>query len=133
MLQFEVKNNSPIAFEMQKTSILHGEDGKSAYQIAVDNGFEGTEQEWLASLHGEDGAPFTYADFTAEQLEALRGPVGPSGYTPVKNVDYFDGRPGADGYTPVRGTDYWTENDQQKIVTDVLAALPTYAGEVKSV
>lgn len=24
--------------------------GKSAYQIAVDNGFEGTEQEWLESL-----------------------------------------------------------------------------------
>ena len=24
--------------------------GKSAYQIAVDNGFKGTEQEWLESL-----------------------------------------------------------------------------------
>jgi hypothetical protein len=30
-------------------------DGKSAYQIAVDNGFEGTETEWLDSLQGEDG------------------------------------------------------------------------------
>lgn len=29
--------------------------GKSAYQIAVDNGFSGTEQEWLLSLKGEDG------------------------------------------------------------------------------
>lgn len=29
------------------------EDGKSAYEIAVDNGFVGTEQEWLASLKGE--------------------------------------------------------------------------------
>ena len=27
-----------------------GDAGKSAYQIAVDNGFEGTEEEWLASL-----------------------------------------------------------------------------------
>jgi OmcA/MtrC family decaheme c-type cytochrome len=27
-----------------------GIDGKSAYEIAVDNGFEGTEQEWLDSL-----------------------------------------------------------------------------------
>ena len=26
--------------------------GKSAYEIAVRNGFEGTEEEWLASLHG---------------------------------------------------------------------------------
>ena len=30
-------------------------NGKSAYEIAVDNGFRGTEQEWLASLKGEDG------------------------------------------------------------------------------
>lgn len=29
--------------------------GKSAYEIAVENGFEGTEEEWLKSLHGEDG------------------------------------------------------------------------------
>jgi serine protease Do len=28
---------------------------KSAYDIAVDNGFVGTETEWLASLKGEDG------------------------------------------------------------------------------
>lgn len=29
-----------------------GVDGKSAYEIACDNGFEGTEEEWLASLSG---------------------------------------------------------------------------------
>lgn len=28
--------------------------GKSAYQIAVENGFVGTESEWLASLKGTD-------------------------------------------------------------------------------
>ena len=27
----------------------------SAYDIAVKNGFVGTEQEWLASLRGKDG------------------------------------------------------------------------------
>lgn len=32
-----------------------GEDGKSAYNIAADNGFKGTEEEWLQSLHGVDG------------------------------------------------------------------------------
>lgn len=32
-----------------------GNPGKSAYQIALDNGFEGTESEWLASLKGEPG------------------------------------------------------------------------------
>lgn len=33
----------------------NGNDGKSAYQIAVDNGFEGTEQEWIDSLKGQKG------------------------------------------------------------------------------
>lgn len=32
-----------------------GKNGKSAYEIAVDNGFEGTEQEWLNSLKGAKG------------------------------------------------------------------------------
>ena len=33
-----------------------GIDGKSAYQIAVEKGFEGDETAWLASLKGEKGA-----------------------------------------------------------------------------
>lgn len=32
-----------------------GADGKSAYQIAVDGGFEGDETAWLSSLKGEPG------------------------------------------------------------------------------
>lgn len=32
-----------------------GEDGLSAYQIAVNNGFVGTEAQWLASLKGPKG------------------------------------------------------------------------------
>ena len=32
-----------------------GLDGKSAYEIAVENGFEGTEEEWLESLVGPEG------------------------------------------------------------------------------
>lgn len=30
-------------------------EGKSAYDIAVENGFDGTEEEWLASLKGDPG------------------------------------------------------------------------------
>ena len=33
---------------------IQGKDGKSAYQIAVENGFIGTEAEWLESLKGND-------------------------------------------------------------------------------
>lgn len=33
-----------------------GADGKSAYEIAVEHGFVGTEEEWLESLQGEPGS-----------------------------------------------------------------------------
>lgn len=32
-----------------------GDPGKSAFEIAVEHGYVGTEEEWLASLHGKDG------------------------------------------------------------------------------
>lgn len=52
------------------------EAGKSAYEIAVEHGFEGTEAEWLESLKGKDGAD---------------GAPGKDG------EDGTDGAPGADG------------------------------------
>ena len=33
-----------------------GADGKSAYEVAVANGYSGTQAQWLASLKGADGA-----------------------------------------------------------------------------
>ena len=38
-----------------ETQTIHGKDGLSAYEIAIKNGFEGTEEEWLNSLAGADG------------------------------------------------------------------------------
>lgn len=67
-----------------------GDDGKSAYELAVENGYTGTEEEWIASLHGKDGA---------------------DGYTPQKGIDYFDG---ADGYTPQKGIDYFDGEKGEK-------------------
>ena len=49
--------------------------GKSAYQVAVENGFEGDESDWLASLKGEKGDKgdaFTYDDLTDEQKAELK-------------------------------------------------------------
>lgn len=40
-----------------RSSIEIPANGKSAYEIAVENGFEGTEEEWLASLQGPPGQP----------------------------------------------------------------------------
>ena len=32
-----------------------GKDGKSAYEIAVENGYSGSEQEWISGLAGTPG------------------------------------------------------------------------------
>ena len=61
-----------------------GIPGKSAYTIAIENGFKGTEEEWLSSLKGD---PFTYENFTNEQLSELTGPRGATGYTYTPKVD----------------------------------------------
>lgn len=78
-----------------------GTNGKSAYQIALDNGFVGTEQEWLASLQGSDGDNGTdgksayqiavengYSGTEVQWLASLKGDKGDKGddgdpYTPV--------------------------------------------------
>lgn len=60
-----------------------GKDGKSAYEVALANGFKGTEQEWLDSLVGPPGADgnVSFEELTEEQLEMITGPVGPVGPT----------------------------------------------------
>lgn len=45
-------------------------NGKSAYEVALSNGFEGTEQEWLESLKGEDGITPNISIGTVATLEA---------------------------------------------------------------
>jgi len=41
-----------------------GKDGKSAYEIALDKGFEGSEEEWLNSLKGISGFSYKDIDYT---------------------------------------------------------------------
>ena len=67
-------------------NVVYGKDGKSAYEVALANGFKGNETEWLNSLHGKDGKD---------------GANGKDGYTPKKNVDYFDGEQGERGVSGV--------------------------------
>lgn len=86
-----------------------GEDlprGKSAYEIAKENGFDGTEAEWLASLKGAPGAA------------GANGKDGENGKTPYvgENGNWYigendtgkpsrgaKGEPGTDGVTPTFG------------------------------
>ena len=67
--------------------------GASAYEIAVANGYVGTEEQWLESLKGEKGDkgdPFTWDDLTAEQKKELTGPKGDKGDTGGIGYVFFE-------------------------------------------
>lgn len=80
---------------------VQGDQGDSAYAVALENGFVGTEIEWLASLEGAPGdagadgaSAYEVAvanGFVGTEAEWLDSLVGASG------VDGDDGSPGADG------------------------------------
>ena len=56
-----------------------GEPGKSAYEIAVEHGFEGDEQAWLESLKGEKGDPGPQGPPGVDGKDGEQGPQGPPG------------------------------------------------------
>lgn len=68
--------------------------GSSAFEVAVENGYTGTEEEWLAALKGDQGEPGDagksayevavgagFKGTEAEWLAALKGPKGDTGPT----------------------------------------------------
>jgi len=67
-MKFNLRNSTPINLSVGKSkqgpagplSTEPGPPGPSPYDLAVANGFEGTESEWLESLQGES-APETFA------------------------------------------------------------------------
>lgn len=70
-----------------------GADGESAYDIAVDNGFSGTETEWLASLVGPAGAD------GAPGADGEDGAPGEPGTPGADGADGADGAPGTAWFT----------------------------------
>nr|DAZ28800.1 MAG TPA: tail sheath protein [Caudoviricetes sp.] len=70
-----------------------GKDGKSAYEIAVEHGFTGTENEWLQSLKGADGK------------DGVNGKDGCDGRNGVDGLPGKDGKSGADGLPGRDGID----------------------------
>ena len=70
-----------------------GKDGKSAYEIAVEYGFVGTETEWLESLKGVDGK------------DGVNGKDGCDGRNGVDGLPGKDGKNGADGLSGRDGID----------------------------
>ena len=76
--------------------ISNGTQGDSAYEIAVKNGFEGTEAEWLESLKGSDGKD---------------------------GADGSNGTDGKDGFTLEELINYYLENNPGSTVEDFYASL----------
>lgn len=61
-----------VGNEAQWLTSLIGPEGASAYQVAVQSGFTGTVQDWLLSLKGEQGLPGTPGVNGANGLSAYQ-------------------------------------------------------------
>ncbi|MEI4281677.1 hypothetical protein [Tetragenococcus halophilus] len=70
---------------------LEGEKGDSAYQVAINNGYSGEEEEWLSSLRGPQGA---------SGKDGSDGEKGPQGENGKDGSDGKQGPKGEDGKTP---------------------------------
>ncbi|MBL1411604.1 hypothetical protein JKG61_22825, partial [Sphingobacterium sp. C459-1T] len=75
-----------------------GADGKSAYDIAVDGGFKGSESDWLLSLVGARGADGKSA---LEIWQELPGNDGKDGADFIASIT---GKNGIDGVSPEIGS-----------------------------
>ena len=91
--------------------ILLASCGKSAYDIAVEGGFVGTEEEWLASLKGADGKD------GKKGKDGQDGEDGDPGLPGLNGEDYVTkvptGTDGKDGITPeitVNADGFWVIN-----------------------
>ena len=90
----QAENSAPEMAVRGKASPLDVIHGLSAFEIALKNGFEGTEDEWLASLRGSTGIQGPKGDKgdTGEQ-----GPKGDKGDKGDTGPEGPQGPKGADG------------------------------------
>ncbi len=75
-----------VSLKVSQGSSQGGKDGKSAYEIAVEHGYQGTEEQWLASLKGADGksayeiaVEHGYVGTEEQWLASLKGIKGDKG------------------------------------------------------
>lgn len=98
-------------------SIQNGADGLSAYEIAQNNGFEGTQTEWLASLKGDRGET---------GLQGIQGEKGDKGDTGEQGEKGDTGDTGADGKSAY---DVWLAQGNSGTETDFLNSLKGEKGD----
>lgn len=107
-----------------------GMDGESAYELAVKQGFNGTEDQWLASLHGESGedglsayeiavSHFNYDGTEEEWLRSLVGPKGDPGLS-AYDIAVFYGYTGTEEeWSKTNVTDYMSDDDIQDVYNEL--------------
>jgi hypothetical protein len=79
---------------------------KSAYDLAVESGFVGTQAEWLLSLKGETGSAGPQGPQGLQGLQGPQGDAGPQGLQGIQGPagnDGAQGLPGADGAQGIQG------------------------------
>lgn len=94
-----------------------GKDGKSAFEIAIEHGFVGTEAEWLKSLKGVDGKDGVNGLPGRDGIDGTDGKSAyiiavEHGFTGTENewLQSLKGADGKDGITPDM-SDYATKTD----------------------
>lgn len=100
-----LKGNTEWKF-ISDLSGAQGIQGLSAYQVAVQHGFKGTEDEWLISLKGEKGETGPKGDKgdTGEKgATGERGPQGLQGERGLQGVQGEKGEPGIQGPVGPKG------------------------------
>ena len=100
-----LKGNTEWKF-ISDLSGAQGIQGLSAYQVAVQHGFEGTEAEWLISLKGEKGETGPKGDKgnTGEKgATGERGPQGLQGEKGLQGIQGEKGEPGIQGPVGPKG------------------------------
>lgn len=100
-----LKGNTEWKF-ISDLSGAQGIQGLSAYQVAVQHGFKGTEDEWLISLKGEKGETGPKGDKgdTGEKgATGERGPQGLQGERGLQGVQGEQGEPGIQGPVGPKG------------------------------
>ena len=78
-------------------SLENGKDGASAYELAVQSGFIGTEEQWLASLQGEKGDTGEQGPPGEKGEKGDTGEQGPPGEKGEKGDTGAQGLPGEKG------------------------------------
>ena len=107
-----------------------GATGASAYEIAVANGFTGTEAEWLAALKGNDGTPGTPGAAGAAGKSAYEIAVA-NGYTGSETewLASLEGTPGTAGAAGKSAYEIAVANGFTGTETEWLASLKGEPGK----